>query len=109
MPLRIILRAQDAVFVVDIGEDLLLVGPVIAGRDHVDAHGEEFLGDGAGEAEAAGGILAIGDDEIGLRGAPCSRGSSAATTSRPGLPMMSPRKRIFIAEILSGPVSVRMA
>ena len=65
--LGIIERAEDAVFVLDIGEDFLLVGPVIAGGDHIDADAEEFLGDGAGEAEAAGGVLAIGDDEIQLQ------------------------------------------
>ena len=65
--LGIIRGPQDAVFLLDIGEDFLLVGPVIAGGDHIDAAGEEFLGDGAGEAEAAGGILAIGDDQIELQ------------------------------------------
>ena len=58
----IIDRAQDAVLIVDVGEDFLLVGPVIAGGDALDAQREIFLGDGAGEAEAARRVLAIGDD-----------------------------------------------
>ena len=64
----IIDRAQDAIFLVDVSENFLLVGPVIAGGNHVYPHGEIFLGDGAGEAEAARRIFAIGDDQVGLEG-----------------------------------------
>ena len=40
---------------------------MIAGGDRVDPHGEEFLGDGTGQAEAACRVFAIGDDEIQLQ------------------------------------------
>ena len=49
---------------VDEGEDLLLVHPVVAGGDAVDAGMKQIVGDGAREAEAARRILAVGDDEI---------------------------------------------
>ena len=68
-----------AVFVADEGEDFLLVGPVIAGGDHIDAHGEEFFRDGAGQAEAARRILAIVDDEIQFQALAQARQFKAAS------------------------------
>jgi hypothetical protein len=37
---------------------------VIAGRDDVGSGLKKFVGDGSCDAETAGGVLAIGDDEI---------------------------------------------
>ena len=45
-------------------ERLALVEGVIAERHRIDADGEEFLENRFGEAEAAGGVLAVDDDEI---------------------------------------------
>ena len=42
----------------------LLVEPMIAAGQNIDAGGEKIVGDIARDAEAAGGVLAIGDDEI---------------------------------------------
>jgi len=62
--LGIVGGTQDTILAVDIGEDFLLVGPVIAGGDRIDADGEKFLGDGAGQSETARRVFAIGDDKI---------------------------------------------
>ena len=43
---------------------LALVEGVIAERHRIDADGAEFLKNGFGEAKAAGGVLAVDDDEI---------------------------------------------
>ena len=37
---------------------------MIAGGDDVGAEVEELVGDGGGEAEAAGGVFAVDDEEI---------------------------------------------
>ena len=42
-----------------------LVPDVIAGGNHVDAGIEELVADLRGDAEAAGSVLAVDDDEIG--------------------------------------------
>ncbi len=60
----IIARPQDAVFLFYVSEDFLLVGPMIAGGDDIDAQREELVGHGAGQAEAARRILAIGDHQV---------------------------------------------
>ena len=57
-------RADQARLALDEHQRLALIERVIAERHGVDADGEEFLENGLGEAEAAGGILAIDDDEI---------------------------------------------
>ncbi len=61
-----IARAQHAVFIIDEGQNLALVGPVVAGGDAIDAQREEIVGDGAREAEATRRVLAVDDDEIEL-------------------------------------------
>ena len=45
-------------------EDLSLVPDVIAGGDDVDIQFKKFLGESGSNAEASGGIFAVGDDEI---------------------------------------------
>jgi hypothetical protein len=49
---------------VDVLEDFFLVPDVVAGGDDVRAEVEELFGDGWGEAEAAGGVLAVDDEEV---------------------------------------------
>ena len=57
-------RADQARRALDEHQRLLLVPGVVAERDRIRAGIEQFLVDRLGDAEAAGGILAIDDDEI---------------------------------------------
>ncbi len=68
---RVVGRAKDAAAAhvggfgdVDVLEDLFLVPDVIAGGDDVRAEVEELFSDGGCEAEAAGGVFAVDDEEI---------------------------------------------
>ena len=61
---RIIERPQHMRRPLDEHQGLALVEGVVAERDAIDPGVEEFLRDGLGDAETAGGVLAIGDDEI---------------------------------------------
>ena len=45
-------------------EDLFFVPDVVTGGDYVGAEVEELFGDGRCDAEAAGGVFSIDDDEI---------------------------------------------
>ena len=45
-------------------EDLFLVPDVVAGGDDVRAEVEELFGDGGRDAEAAGGVFAVDDEEV---------------------------------------------
>ena len=60
----IIGRADQARLALDEHQRLALIEGVIAERHRVDADGEELLEDRLGEAEAAGRVLAVDDDEI---------------------------------------------
>ena len=60
----IVAGPQQAVLVVDEGEDLLPVPGVIPGRDRVHAGIEELVADIAGDPETAGRVLAVGDHEV---------------------------------------------
>ena len=76
-------RADQPRRALDEHQRLALIPGVIAERDRIRAGVEEFLIDRLGDAEAAGGVLAIDDDEVELpvadhagqmfrnRGAPC--------------------------------------
>jgi hypothetical protein len=57
-------RTQQARFVREILQNLLAVPDVVAAREDFDAAGEQFVGDARRDAEAGGGIFAIGDAEI---------------------------------------------
>ena len=48
----------------EVFEDLAFVPDVIPGGHHVDTEIEEFFGDGRRNAEASGGIFAVGDHQI---------------------------------------------
>ena len=50
----------------DVDQRLLLIERVVAERDGVGAGLDQLLDDGLGDAEAAGRVLAIDDDEIQL-------------------------------------------
>ena len=50
---------------VEVGVDLALAVGVVAERDHVDAGREQLVGDLRRDPEAAGGVLAVDDDEVG--------------------------------------------
>ncbi len=63
-PLGIIGGADEARLALDEHQRLALIEGVVAERDRVDAGGEEFLADRLGDPEAAGGVLAVDDDEI---------------------------------------------
>ena len=45
-------------------EDLALVPDVVAGGDDVRSHVEDFFGERGGDAEAAGGVFAVDDEEV---------------------------------------------
>src|SRR6516164_5540129 len=62
----IIDRAKQLRRAFDENQRLLLVPGVIAARNHVDPGIDEFLVDRFGDAEAAGGVLAVDRDEIEL-------------------------------------------
>ena len=57
-------RPQQPRLGADVVERFLLVPDVIAGRHHVDAPVEQLVADLARDAEAGGGVLGVGDDEV---------------------------------------------
>ena len=80
----------------DEDQRLALVESVVAERDRVGAGGQKILADRLGNAEAAGGVLAIDDDEIEPPMlASCGRRASSA--ARPLRPTTSPTKRSRIS------------
>ena len=91
---RIVDRADQPRRALDEDQRLLLVPGVIAERDRVGAGVEQLLVDRLGDAEAAGGVLAVDDDEIELPVARPGRGSRSSTIARPLRPTMSPMKRM---------------
>ena len=92
---REVARPQQLRLARDVVEDFLLVPHMIAGGHHVDAVAEDRVGDVAGHAEAGGGVLDVGDDEVDAL-APTSAGMARRAISRPGFPKMSPTNRIRI-------------
>ena len=64
MPAGIIDRAKQLGRALDEDQRLLLVPGVVAAGDRVGAGVDEVLVDRLGDAEAAGGVLAIDGDEI---------------------------------------------
>ena len=63
---RIIERPDQTRRALDKDQRLLLIPGVIAERHRIDAGLDQFAIDRLGDAEAAGGVLAIGDDQIEL-------------------------------------------
>ena len=68
---------------------------MVAAGDDVHAGGEDFLGGLGRDARAAGGVLAVGDDEVKPVLLRASWGTSSLTARRPGSPTMSPMKSSF--------------
>ena len=93
---REVRRPHDAVARVEERVDLALAPDVVAGGDHVDAGGEQLLGELRGDAGAVGDVLAVGDDEVDVALGRREPGSSRTTASRPGWPNTSPKKRMFM-------------
>ena len=62
--LREIRRTQQARVAVDIGDELPLVPDVVAGGQDVDAAIVEFAAEALGQAESAGRVLRVDDDEV---------------------------------------------
>ena len=61
---RKIRGAQQARLVREKIDNFLAVPDVVAAGDHFDAGGEQILGEARRDAEAGGGIFAVGDAEI---------------------------------------------
>ncbi len=47
-------------------QNFFAVPTVVAAGEHLDAEAEQFFGDFRSDAEAGGGIFAVGDDQINL-------------------------------------------
>src|SRR5262249_21186177 len=61
---RIIQRANESRLAIQQFEHFLLVPEMIAGSDHIDAGGKNLGGSVECDARAAGGIFAVGNNEI---------------------------------------------
>ena len=94
----IIQRAQKAFFTGEQFHDFFLVPQMVAGGDDVHACRKNFLGGFGRDAGAAGGVFAIGDDEV-ERVLFAEFGNSSVTARRPGCPTMSPMKSSFTGQI----------
>ena len=82
--------ADQARLALDEDQRLLLIEGVIAERDRVGAGGEKIVADRLGDAEAAGGVLAVDDDEIEPPARAQARADARAATARPARPTTSP-------------------
>ena len=91
---RIVDRPDQARRALDEDQRLLLVPGMIAERDGVGAGVEQFAIDRLGDAEAAGGVLAVDDDEIELPVARSAPAGARSTMVRPLRPTTSPTKRM---------------
>ncbi len=78
------------------GDGFLLIPDVVAGRDDIRAGINRLEEDILGNAEAAGGVLAVDDDEIEFQ-VRNEAGRRFQTAVRPVFPTMSPRKSSRIA------------
>ena len=56
--------AEDGGFAVQEGVDLAVLPDVVAGGNDLHASVEELISGVGGEAFAAGGVLAVGDDQV---------------------------------------------
>jgi hypothetical protein len=61
-------RADQAVIALAVADHLALVEDMVAGGDQIGAGGVEVLAEAGGDAEPAGGILAVDHDRIELQG-----------------------------------------
>ena len=63
-PGGIVVRAENRSMLVEAGHHLALVPDVVAGGEHVDPKAEQVVRDLRRQAEAAGGVLAVGDHQV---------------------------------------------
>ena len=75
---------QDEALLVEVGPDLAVAVGVVAERDHVDAGGEQLVGVLGRDADAARGVLAVGDDEVERELLAQARAAARASARRPG-------------------------
>ena len=61
---REVQRAQDGHVGIEAGENILLRPDVVARGDDVNVIIQELLRGADGQAETAGGVLAVGDDQV---------------------------------------------
>ena len=66
MPGGVVHRAQQPRLALDEDQGLALVPGVVAERDRIGAGIQQIVADRLGDAEAAGGVLAVDDDAIEL-------------------------------------------
>ena len=61
---RVVEGPQQAALLGDVAEDVFLVPDVVSGGDDVDAEAQQVLRGVGGDAETAGGVLAVGDGQV---------------------------------------------
>ena len=76
-------------------EDFLLVPDVVAGGDDVGAEVEELFGEGGRDAEAAGGVFTVDDEEVDGVGFDDVGEMLADDVAAGRAPKTSPTKRMF--------------
>ena len=103
---RIVRRPDDPAFGLQDREDFAAPIDVVAHRDAVDAGGQQFVVDFRRQARAAGGVLGIGHHQIEVLLARSPR-MACVQMCRPGLPTMSPMKRIRMGGIRDWGLGIR--
>jgi hypothetical protein len=91
---QVVGRPQDPRLLVEVGVDLAVAVGVVAERDHVDAGGEQVVGQLRRDPEAAGDVLAVDDDERRLVALAQRRAAVRSSARRPADPTRSPQNRI---------------
>ena len=82
---QVVGRAQYSRFLIEVGIDLAVAVGVVAEREHVDPGLEQAGGDLAGNAGAAGRVLAVGDHECRFKPL-AQRGQESLHRSPPDTP-----------------------
>ena len=95
---RIIQRTQKARLVLQQFQDFLLIPQMVAGSDGVHSVGKEIGGDVGSDPVAAGGIFAIGDDDVQPVNF-AQLGQQFLDGAAPGAPDNVPDKQYFHADI----------
>ena len=80
----------------EVRPDLAVPVGVVAERDDVGPGGEQLVGVLRRDADAARGVLAVDDDEVGARAPRAASASIAWATRRPAEPTTSPTNRIAV-------------
>ena len=77
-------RGRPLPLALQVVDDLALVPDVIAGGEDVDAEVEKLVDDLRSDAEAAGGVFAVGDNQVDAVLLLTSRADARWTMVRPG-------------------------